>query len=145
MQIVFINKDGGKEGERGERIFYLLYRANKPCHLNRVCPADPNKYTTIPVPKVFCAFPSSGCTYLVMERIKGDIIGNGRVRRSEESKAKLLSRLAANIRQVRGLRKVLGLLLSMADHFLTAIFRALAFASAPLIPPKTAIDIYAWV
>ncbi|RAH72564.1 kinase-like protein [Aspergillus aculeatinus CBS 121060] len=60
--------------------------------------------TSIPVPKIFCAFKRSGVTYIVMERIKGDIIGNGWVRRSEESKAKLLSALARMIREMRDLR-----------------------------------------
>ncbi|CAG8918545.1 unnamed protein product [Penicillium salamii] len=74
-----------------------------------------SQYTTIPVPKVFCAFTSSGCTYIVMERIKGDIIGNGRVRRSEESKAKLLSRLAANIRKMRDLQPPEGSKIASVD------------------------------
>ncbi|CAG8414891.1 unnamed protein product [Penicillium salamii] len=39
-----------------------------------------SQHTSIPIPKVFCAFTLSGCTCIVMERIKGDIIGNGWVR-----------------------------------------------------------------
>ncbi|KAL3415580.1 hypothetical protein V8F44DRAFT_629787 [Aspergillus fumigatus] len=35
------------------------------------------QHTSIPVPKVLCAFTRSGRTYIVMERIKGDIISNG--------------------------------------------------------------------
>ncbi|KAJ5715183.1 Aminoglycoside phosphotransferase [Penicillium malachiteum] len=36
-----------------------------------------SQHTSIPVPKVFCAFTRSGWTYILMERIKGDIIGSG--------------------------------------------------------------------
>lgn len=36
-----------------------------------------SQYISIPVPKVLCAFTRSGWTYIVMERIKGDIIGSG--------------------------------------------------------------------
>ncbi|KAJ5719781.1 kinase-like protein [Penicillium malachiteum] len=60
--------------------------------------------TSISVPKVFCAFTCSGWTYIVMERIKGDIIGNSWVKRSEDSKTKLLSQLAEMICKMRGLR-----------------------------------------
>lgn len=49
------------------------------------------QHTSIPVPRVLCAFTRSGRTYIVMERIKGDIIGKGWVKRSEDSKAKLRS------------------------------------------------------
>lgn len=60
--------------------------------------------TDIPVPKIFCSFIHSGRTYIVMERITGDIIGNGWVRRSEESKAKLLGQLKENITKMRELQ-----------------------------------------
>jgi hypothetical protein len=33
------------------------------------------KHTSIPVPKIFCAFTHRGWTYIVMERIEGDIVG----------------------------------------------------------------------
>ncbi|PKX88601.1 kinase-like protein [Aspergillus novofumigatus IBT 16806] len=59
------------------------------------------QHTSIPVPKALCAFTHSGRTYIVMERIKGDIIGSGWVRRSEDSKAKLLSQLARHIHEMR--------------------------------------------
>lgn len=38
------------------------------------------QHTSIPVPKVLCAFTHSGRTYIVIERIKGDIISNGWVK-----------------------------------------------------------------
>ncbi|OJJ96598.1 hypothetical protein ASPACDRAFT_54471 [Aspergillus aculeatus ATCC 16872] len=71
--------------------------------------------TSIPVPKIFCAFTRSGVTYIVMKRIKGDIIGNGWVRRSEESKAKLLSALAKTIREMRDLRPPEGMGVASVD------------------------------
>jgi hypothetical protein len=63
-----------------------------------------SKNTSIPVPKIICAFVRSGCTYIVMERIEGDIIGNGWVRRSEESQARLLSQLKKMILEMRELQ-----------------------------------------
>lgn len=48
------------------------------------------QHMSILVPKVLCAFTHSGRTYIVMERIKGDIISNSWVKQSENSKAKLL-------------------------------------------------------
>ena len=47
--------------------------------------------TFIPVPKIYCAFRWRGCTYIVMERIKREMIEIGWVnKRSEESKKRLL-------------------------------------------------------
>lgn len=63
-----------------------------------------SEYTSIPVPKVLCAFVHSGWTYIVMERIQGDIIGSGWVKRSEESKARLLSQLKQMILEMRELQ-----------------------------------------
>ncbi|OJJ69322.1 hypothetical protein ASPBRDRAFT_130749 [Aspergillus brasiliensis CBS 101740] len=59
--------------------------------------------TTIPVPKVLCAFTHQRCTYIVMERIRGEMIGAGWIFRSEESKTKLLTQLR---KMVLGLRKL---------------------------------------
>ncbi|KGO75058.1 Aminoglycoside phosphotransferase [Penicillium italicum] len=63
-----------------------------------------SQHTSIPVPRVLCAFTRSGRTYIVMERIKGDIIGSGWVKRSEDSKAELLSQLAGKVREMRDLQ-----------------------------------------
>ena len=60
--------------------------------------------TSIPVPRVLCAFTHEGRTYIVMERIKGDILGSGWVHRSEESKTKLLAQLENMIREMRALK-----------------------------------------
>ncbi|KAL4911752.1 kinase-like protein [Aspergillus aurantiobrunneus] len=59
--------------------------------------------TSIPVPKIRCAFTHRGCSYVVMERIKGDMIGVGWVNRSEESKTKLLTQLKKMIQEMREL------------------------------------------
>ncbi|KAH3603029.1 hypothetical protein KXV56_005737, partial [Aspergillus fumigatus] len=74
-----------------------------------------SQHTSIPVPKVLCAFTRSGRTYIVMERIKGDIIGNGWVKRSENSKAKLLSQLAEKIREMRDLQPPEGMGVASVD------------------------------
>lgn len=63
-----------------------------------------SEHTSIPVPKVLCAFVHSGWTYIVMERTKGDVIGRGWAKRSEESKARLLSPLKSMIIEVRELQ-----------------------------------------
>ncbi|KAI2707281.1 hypothetical protein CBS147332_6935 [Penicillium roqueforti] len=71
--------------------------------------------TSVPVPKVFCAFTRSGRTYIVMERIQGEMIGKGWVYRSENSKAKLLSQLAEKIREMRKLRPAEGNMIANVD------------------------------
>lgn len=62
-----------------------------------------SQHTSLPVPKVLCAFTHSERTYIVMERIKGDVIGHGWIKRSKESKKKLLSQLGKMIREMRDL------------------------------------------
>lgn len=62
------------------------------------------QHTSIPVPKVLSAFTHDDMTYIVMERIKGDMIGVAWVKRSEESKAKLLSQLKKMIEEMRELQ-----------------------------------------
>ncbi|KAI9038535.1 aminoglycoside phosphotransferase family protein [Aspergillus affinis] len=60
--------------------------------------------TSIPVPKILCAFTHGGCSYIVMERIKGDMIGIGWVNRSKESKTKLVTQLKNMVQEMRELR-----------------------------------------
>ncbi|CBF69421.1 hypothetical protein AN6463.2 [Aspergillus nidulans FGSC A4] len=62
-----------------------------------------SKNTSIPVPKIHCAFTHKGYSYIVMERIKGDMIGMGWVHRNEESKAKLLTQLKAMVQEMRAI------------------------------------------
>ncbi|KAI9927112.1 hypothetical protein ASPWEDRAFT_55379 [Aspergillus wentii DTO 134E9] len=71
--------------------------------------------TSIPVPKVLCAFKHHDSTYIVMERIKGDMIGAGWVRRSDESKAKLLSQLKKMIEEMRALQPPEGVGIASVD------------------------------
>ena len=49
--------------------------------------------TSLPVPKVYIAFTHGDSSYIVMERIKGEMLGKGWVNRSEESKSKVLIQL----------------------------------------------------
>ncbi|MCJ1405707.1 hypothetical protein MMC11_008937 [Xylographa trunciseda] len=57
--------------------------------------------TSIPVPKVICAFTRRGWTYILMERIEGDIVGQRWSARDAESKAKVLSQLRQMIQDMR--------------------------------------------
>lgn len=74
-----------------------------------------SQHTSIPVPKVLSAFTHSGCTYIVMERIRGEIIGSGWVKRSEESKTKLLSRLRKLVTEMRELQPPDGMGVASVD------------------------------
>ncbi|RDW90050.1 uncharacterized protein DSM5745_01825 [Aspergillus mulundensis] len=60
--------------------------------------------TSIPVPKVLCAFTHAEQTYIVMERIKGEILGSGWVDRREQSKSRLLAQLSRIIVEMRQLQ-----------------------------------------
>ncbi|OBT87252.1 hypothetical protein VE02_02949 [Pseudogymnoascus sp. 03VT05] len=51
------------------------------------------QHTSIPVPRIICSSTQNGWTYIVMERIHGDMIGRGWTSRADESKAKILSQL----------------------------------------------------
>lgn len=57
--------------------------------------------TTIPVPKVYCAFERKGITYIVMSRIPGSPIGHKWEQRPEASKARLLKQLEAYVEEMR--------------------------------------------
>lgn len=63
-----------------------------------------SQHTSIPVPKIYCAFTHGGWNYIVMERIQGEYIGRGWVKRDEESKAKLLSQLSDMVLEMRRLQ-----------------------------------------
>ncbi len=62
-----------------------------------------SQHTSIPVPKVICAFTYRGCTYITMERIDGDMLSRGWFNRSAESQTKILSQLSKMIQEVRSL------------------------------------------
>ncbi|KAE8405035.1 kinase-like domain-containing protein [Aspergillus pseudonomiae] len=74
-----------------------------------------SRHTSIPVPKVFCAFTYSGLTYIVMERIKGDMIGSGWAHQNDESKAKVLSQLARMVTEMRELQPPDGIVAASVD------------------------------
>jgi hypothetical protein len=61
------------------------------------------QHTSIPVPKVYCAFTRKGRTYIVTERINGEMLGIGWVKRSEESKAKILKQLKGMVEEMRNI------------------------------------------
>ncbi|KAK3172936.1 hypothetical protein OEA41_006262 [Lepraria neglecta] len=59
------------------------------------------QHTSIPVPKVHCAFAHRDNTYIVMEHIDGEMIAQGWMSRSDESKAKIHSQLKEFIHEMR--------------------------------------------
>lgn len=61
------------------------------------------QHTSIPVPKVHCAFTRKGCTYIVTEKIKGEMLGIGWVKRSDDSKAKILQQLKGMVDEMRNI------------------------------------------
>lgn len=75
-----------------------------------------SQHTSLPVPKVYCAFTHSGCTYIVMERIDGEMIGYRWVKRSEDSKTTLLSQLKKMILEMRELQHPKGVGVASADN-----------------------------
>jgi aminoglycoside phosphotransferase len=66
------------------------------------------QHTSIPVPKVYCAFTHRDRTYIVMERIDGEMVANGWTNRSAESQAKILSQLREMIHEMRNLSPAQG-------------------------------------
>ncbi|KAM4058584.1 phosphotransferase enzyme family protein [Hirsutella rhossiliensis] len=59
--------------------------------------------TTIPIPKVYCAFKHKGRGYIVMEGIQGQTLWHGWVHRPQESKDKIIQSLRLMIQQLRSL------------------------------------------
>jgi hypothetical protein len=72
-------------------------------------------HTSIPMPKVFCAFQYGSWTYILMERIHGDKVGRGWVNRSMESKATILSQLRQMVQEMRSLPPHQGCCISNID------------------------------
>ncbi|KJZ71010.1 hypothetical protein HIM_09589 [Hirsutella minnesotensis 3608] len=62
------------------------------------------QHTSIPVPKVYCAFVYSGWSYVVMSRIPGEMACLGWQRRSAESKERVLSQLRRMVTELRSVR-----------------------------------------
>ena len=59
------------------------------------------KHTSIPVPRVYCAFKHKNQSYIVMERIHGEPLANGWYGRSKESREKILAQLKNMIEEMR--------------------------------------------
>ncbi|KAM0812621.1 putative Kinase-like domain-containing protein [Seiridium cardinale] len=59
--------------------------------------------TSIPVPKVFCAFEHAGRTYIVMERVSGQSLAQGWLGRSKTSKARIHEQLRSIVLQLRSI------------------------------------------
>lgn len=60
--------------------------------------------TSIPVPRIYCAFEHRGRRYIVMERLHGKSIGIGWFKRSEESRAKILAQLKDMVDEMRRIK-----------------------------------------
>jgi aminoglycoside phosphotransferase (APT) family kinase protein len=61
------------------------------------------KNTTVPVPKVYFAFTHEECTYILMERIHGQMAARNWVNRSDASKSEIHNSLRKMISEMRGL------------------------------------------
>jgi aminoglycoside phosphotransferase len=59
------------------------------------------KHTSIPVPRVYCAFAQQNQTCIVMERLHGQPVEARWFQRSEESKAKILGHLREMVEEMR--------------------------------------------
>ncbi|KAJ2892330.1 kinase-like domain-containing protein [Zalerion maritima] len=60
-----------------------------------------SRHTFIPVPKVYCAFRYKDRTYIVMERIDGQMVGRGWKLRSEKSRTRILNQLRTIAQELR--------------------------------------------
>lgn len=59
------------------------------------------QHTSIPVPKVYCAFVHNGSTYIVMSKMDGEIAASGWLSRTEESKRRILDQLRSMVSELR--------------------------------------------
>jgi aminoglycoside phosphotransferase len=59
--------------------------------------------TTVPVPRIYCAFVRKGKTYIVESRIRGHDARWGWIHRSEESKARILHQLRGMVEQIHNI------------------------------------------
>lgn len=73
------------------------------------------QHTSVPVPKVYCAFIHKGCTYTVMSRINGTMAVRGWQDRTEESKSRILGQLRRMVTELRSVRPPEGTVVSSID------------------------------
>lgn len=66
------------------------------------------KHTSVPVPRVYCAFATSERSYIVMERVHGEPVGQGWLNRSEESRRKILDQLKDMVGEIRRIKPPTG-------------------------------------
>lgn len=59
------------------------------------------QHTSVPVPKLHCAFAEKGKTYILMERIEGETLAQVWGQRSDESKARILRQLKGIVEELR--------------------------------------------
>lgn len=59
------------------------------------------RHTSVPVPKVYCAFIHKGKTYTVMRKVKGKMAWHGWLNRTEESKSTILAQLRRIVTELR--------------------------------------------
>jgi aminoglycoside phosphotransferase len=59
--------------------------------------------TSIPVPKVYCSFVHKGCTYILMERMKGEWIGSVLQTLGDDGRQKVFAQLKRMMNELRSL------------------------------------------
>ncbi|KAK2737298.1 hypothetical protein FQN57_000382 [Myotisia sp. PD_48] len=64
--------------------------------------------TSLPIPKVYCAFVRKNYAYIVMEKIQGEVIPKAWKSLSEEARRNILSQLKKMIQELRALRPAEG-------------------------------------
>lgn len=74
------------------------------------------RHTSIPVPKIYCAFEHKGKTYIVMQRMKGKKLAIGwETERSEESRTRILAQLKSYVDEMRTLKSPHGSRVASVD------------------------------
>ena len=71
--------------------------------------------TSVPVPKVYCAFTRGNKAYILMEKIKGHKLAIGWCGRSEESKACILAQLWQMVDEMRKIKSPYGSAVANVD------------------------------
>ncbi|KAH7009419.1 kinase-like domain-containing protein [Microdochium trichocladiopsis] len=66
------------------------------------------QHTSIPVPKVYCAFVHKGNSYLVMSKLRGRMAWSGWQTRTEQSKAMILAQLRLMLAELRSVEPPAG-------------------------------------
>ena len=64
--------------------------------------------TSIPVPKVYCSFVRKGCTYILMERIRGKSIGDALGSLGDDGQKKVFAQLERMVNELRSLAPAAG-------------------------------------